>query len=110
MNGGLKEANKHSCYSEKGATRQVDMQDVRGAPESHLGSKEGCLEEVMLVLQGDRTQGMVSLQCWLELQAVPVGGGKAGSGQGWERRPEQHHDLLCAKPGSENLLEGRGHH
>lgn len=60
----------------------------------------------MLVLQGDRTRGMVSLQCWLELQAGPAGG-EAGSGQGWEGRPEQHHDLLCAKPGSENLLEGK---
>lgn len=31
---------------------------------------------------------------------------KLGVGTGMGRRP-RHHDLLCAKPGSENLLESR---
>ena len=43
-----------------------------------------------------------------EWQAGAARGGKGGSEQGWEWRPERHHNLLCAKSGTENLLEARG--
>ena len=38
----------------------------------------------------------------------PARGGKGGSEQWWERWPGRHHNLLCTKSGSENLLEVRG--
>ena len=49
VNGGLKEANTYAIVRQE--LPETDRQDVRGAPESHLGSKEGFLEEVMLVPQ-----------------------------------------------------------
>lgn len=69
-----------------------------GAPESHLGSKEGCLEEVMLVLQGDRT-GSIELTVLVGAAGLgPAGGGKLGVGRDGRSSQSSITTSCVAKP------------